>query len=124
MFICAWKRLGSSPEFLGNGGNVLPLVESLLQFKLRRVSRTITSVSSSSIRTSAFYLLHFKHASTKCVPNGHEDQPVVNKLGDSSQSAIKQMIDRMNDLTLTIADSEQRKIWIMSWFEIRNINTT
>lgn len=75
----------SSLELLCDGGNVFPLVECLLQLELSWLSWTIPGKSSCTIWTSSLDALHFKHASSKCVPNGYKYHPMVNQLSDGSQ---------------------------------------
>lgn len=72
---------GGALELLGDAGEVLALVEGVLQLHLSRPPCTVGGEGPGTVRAATLNFLHVKHLSAEGVPDRHEHHAVVSQLG-------------------------------------------
>nr|ACN26133.1 unknown [Zea mays] len=71
---------GAALEPLGDAGEVLALVEGVLQLQFRRPPRPVPGERARAVRAAAVHALHVEYLGAERVPHRHEHHPVVRQL--------------------------------------------
>lgn len=67
-------------EPLGDAGEVIALVEGVLQLQFRRPPRPVPGERARAVRAAAVHALHVEYLGAERVPHRHEHHPVVRQL--------------------------------------------
>jgi hypothetical protein len=71
---------GAALEPLGDAGEVVALVEGVLQLQFRRPPRPVPGERARAVRAAAVHALHVEYLGAERVPHRHEHHPVVRQL--------------------------------------------
>jgi hypothetical protein len=84
--MCQGQRSGRAFELLCDAGEVLPLVEGVLQLHFTWQPRAIGGEGAGAVGAATLDLVHAKELSAEGVPHRHKYHAVVGQLGNCRQS--------------------------------------